>query len=365
MATSDYERSGVKGQGEALSSVDKHLLKTFSFPEGAEVLTSFGGFASVIRLTPDLALAMCTDGVGSKTVVASALDRYDTVGHDCVAMNVNDLVCVGASPLALVDYIGVHTLDERRMDEMLQGLAAAAELAGIAIPGGEIAQLPDVIGSDGRAPGDERAFDLVGTAVGTLHPGRVITGSSIAPGDALIGLASSGLHSNGYTLARRVLLGGAGMRLDDHVAELGRTLGEELLEPTRIYVRAARSLWNVGIDTKGIVHITGDGFANLCRLDAACGYRLDNLPEPQAIFRLIQERGDIPETEMYRVFNMGTGLVVVVAQDEASKALEAASAAGYPARRIGTVTDRDGEVTICGPGLRGGLKAGESYFEAI
>jgi phosphoribosylformylglycinamidine cyclo-ligase len=341
-----YEDAGVKGQSEALSAVERHLRPTFSFPTNGEVLTEFGHYASVIELRPDLALALCTDGVGSKTIVASALDRYDTIAFDCVAMNVNDLLCVGARPLAMVDYLGVHTLDAGRADDLLSGLGAAAKEAGIAVPGGEVAQLPDVIGSDGRTPGDPTAFDLVGTCVGTLHPDELILGRAVQPGDTIIGLRSSGMHSNGYTLARRILLKDAGLSLNAHVDELGRTLGEELLEPTAIYVRAVTALWDDGIETRGLSHITGDGFANLVRLEAKVGYELNDLPEPQPVFGLIQQLGGIKDEEMFRVFNMGVGMVIITSPSEATRAVAVLESAGQSARRIGTVVDERGVVRL-------------------
>jgi phosphoribosylformylglycinamidine cyclo-ligase len=341
-----YEDAGVKGQSEALSAVERHLRPTFSFPTNGEVLTEFGHYASVIRLTPDIALALCTDGVGSKTIVASSLNRYDTIAFDCVAMNVNDLLCVGARPLALVDYLGVHTLDSHRADELLSGLGAAAKEAGIAVPGGEVAQLPEVIGSDGRTQGDPTAFDLVGTCVGTLHPDELILGRAVETGDAIIGLRSSGLHSNGYTLARRVLLREAGLSLNERVDGLGRSLGEELLEPTFIYVRAVTALWDAGIETRGLSHITGEGYANLVRLEAEVGYELDALPEPQPVFDLIQERGGIDDEEMFRVFNMGVGMVIITAPSEVTRALDILESSGQEARRIGTVVDEPGVVRL-------------------
>ena len=346
MNAPSYEDAGVRGQSEALSAVERHLRPTFSFPTNGEVLTEFGHYASVIKLTPELALGLCTDGVGSKTIVASALDRYDTIAFDCVAMNVNDLLCVGARPLAMVDYLGVHTLDAGRTDELLSGLSAAAKEAGIAVPGGEVAQLPEVIGSDGRTPGDPTAFDLVGTCVGTLHPEELILGRAVEPGDAIIGLASSGLHSNGYTLARRVLLKDEGMSLDRHVDELGRSLGEELLEPTAIYVRAVTALWDAGVETRGLAHITGEGFGNLVRMEAEVGYELDALPEPQAIFGLIQQRGQIDDEEMFRVFNMGVGMIVMVSPSHETEALATLESSGQSGGRIGTVVEGAGVVRL-------------------
>ncbi len=358
-----YDEAGVRGQGDALASVRRHLAPTLTFGD-ADVLTSFGAYASVLRVSDDLGIAISTDGVGSKTLIASALDRYDTIGFDCVAMNVNDVICVAATPIALVDYLGVHTLDDRRTDEILRGLGAAAKEAGIAIPGGELAQLPEVIGSDGVVPGDPKAFDLVGTCIGTVHPERLVLGRSVAPGDVVVGIASSGIHSNGLTLARKALLETAGYRLEDEVEVLGRTIGEELLEPTEIYVRAVTALRAVGVDARGLAHITSDGFANLCRLEADVGYRIEELPPRPAVFALIQDAGGVEDAEMFRVFNMGIGFVVVVRPAEAERALEAIQAAGYRPHRIGVVTPEPGVVTIEPVGLRGGMAGGESHFVA-
>lgn len=362
MSTSSYEASGVAGQGDALAAVREHLGPTLNFPDEAEALTDFGHYASVLRVAPDLAIAISTDGVGSKTIIASRLDRYDTIGYDCVAMNVNDIICVGARPFAMVDYLGVNTLDPGITEEILRGLGAAAKEASIAIPGGELAQLPEVIGSNGRDEGDPTAFDLVGTCIGTCHPDRLVLGRSIEPGDAIIGVSSSGVHSNGLTLARRSLLRAGRFQLADEVSSLGRSIGEELLQPTEIYVRAAVDLWNAGIETRGLVHITSDGFTNLCRLDAPVGYDLQDLPEVPAIFDVIRKAGGIEDAEMYRVFNMGVGFVVIVRADQVDDALARISDSGYRAQRIGTVDDDSGRVKIRSAGLVGTLEGGESSF---
>lgn len=352
-----YEEAGVKGQGAAVSSVLRHLGPTLGLPDRAEVITGFGHYASVLKLTDEVAVAISTDGVGSKTLIASALDRYDTIGFDCVAMNVNDVLCVGASPIAMVDYLGVNTLDARRAEAVLRGLAAAASEAGIAIPGGEVAQLPEVIG-----PG-EAAFDLVGTCVGVVHPGRLVLGADIQPGDAIIGIASSGIHSNGLTLARRVLLSDEGAGLGAHVGALGRPVGEELLEPTVIYAGAVRSLQ--GLPVRGFAHITSDGLANLLRLEAPVGYTIETLPAPPPIFSLIQEAGGIEDAEMFRVFNMGVGFVVIVEPHEAADALGRLGRAGYKAARMGAVSDADGRVVVEPVGLVGTLTGSESAFSSI
>ena len=347
----------MRDQDDALSAVARHLGPTFSFTHGAEVLTDFGHYAAVLKVRDDLALALCTDGVGSKTVIASALDRYDTIAFDCMAMNVNDLLCVGARPLAVVDYLGVHTLDERRTDQILQGLGAAAKEAGVAVPGGELAQLPDVIGSDGRSEGDPTAFDLVATAIGTVHPDELVLGDAIRPGDVVVGVRSSGLHSNGFTLARRVLRD-AGFDLSDDVPSLGCTLGDELLRPTEIYVRAVVGAWNEGVRPTGMAHITGDGLLNLGRLNRSVGYVIDDLPKPQPIFDLLADAGRVTPSEMFRVFNMGVGFVITARPDDASAVVEAIAARGHAVQRIGTVTDEAGVVRVEPAGLVGTLEEG-------
>ena len=362
MTATSYSDAGVQGQGDALSSIQRHLGPTLTFPSNAEVLTRFGQYASVLKINDDLAIAISTDGVGSKTIVASTLGRYDTIGYDCVAMNVNDIICVGARPFAMVDYLGVHTLDPAITEEILRGLGGAAKEAGIAIPGGELAQLPEVIGSDGKSPGDPTAFDLVGTCIGTCHPDKLVLGQDVAVGDAIIGIASSGIHSNGLTLARKALLVEGRRQLADEVDELGRSVGEELLLPTEIYVRAVTALWDEGIATHGLVHITSDGFTNLCRLDARVGYDIDELPEPHPIFKLIQRTAGIEDAEMYRVFNMGVGFVVITPADQVERALERLRQSGYTAQRIGTVDDNVGRVTMRSVGLVGTLDDGDSSF---
>lgn len=365
VTTSSYSNVGVRGQGDALSSIQRHLGPTLSFPSNAEVLTRFGQYASVLKLNDDLAIAISTDGVGTKTIVASTLGRYDTIGFDCVAMNANDIICVGARPFAMVDYLGVHTLDAEMTEQILSGLGAAAKEAGIAIPGGELAQLPEVIGSDGKSEGDPSAFDLVGTCIGTCHPDRLVLGQDIQVGDAIIGIASSGVHSNGLTLARKALLVAGRYQLADEVESLGRSVGEELLRPTEIYVRAVVDLWEAGIDTRGLVHITSDGFTNLCRLDARVGYDIRQLPDAPPVFDLIQSMGGISSAEMYRVFNMGIGFVVIVPEPQARQAVEQISASGYSATLIGEVDDNVGVVTIRPAGLSGTLTDGESSFREL
>ena len=276
-----------------------------------------GYFANVIDLGAGQGLAISTDGVGTKLLVAQRMDRYDTIGIDCVAMNVNDVLCVGAEPLALVDYLAVEQSEPRLLEAVGKGLYEGARRANVSIVGGELAEVPAIV--HGERPGF--GFDLAATCVGLVPLDRVIDGGKLEAGDVLIGLPSSGIHSNGLTLARQVLLAPGGYRLDEHVPELGRTLGEELLEPTTIYVRDVLEVLRSGIAVHALAHITGDGLLNLARVRAPVGYLIEELPDPPPIFRLIQRMGKVPDEEMYRVFNMGIGFCLAVSPDQADAAL--------------------------------------------
>ena len=228
-----YREAGVAAVNEqpGFASLIDQLRQTFG--AGARrPLLDFGHFANVLDVGGPQAIAISTDGVGTKAIVAQMLDKYDTVGIDCVAMNVNDIICVGAEPIAMVDYIAIEAADDRLLSEIGKGLVEGARQANIVVPGGEISQIPQIIRSERPGFG----FDLVGTCIGTVDRDRLITGATIEPGDVIVGLASSGIHSNGFTLARKALFDGGRFRPDQHVGELGRSLGEELLEPTRIYV---------------------------------------------------------------------------------------------------------------------------------
>ena len=288
-----------------------------------------GHYASVLRLDDRTGIAFGTDGVGTKMVVAERMGRFDTIGIDCIAMNVNDLVCVGAEPIALLDFILCATANPEICGEIGKGLRRGAELAGIEIPGGEIAQVGDVVSG----------WELSGSAIGLVALDEIVTGERIEPGDALIGIPSSGLHSNGYTLARRAL---ADIPLEDD--RLGRPLGEVLLEPTEIYVRAALELLRSPADVHGLAHITGDGLNNLLRLSSDVGYEIDAPLEVPAVFGLIQELGDVGDAEMHEVFNMGLGFVCVVAAADAGAAAQLLARHHHGVRRIGTVTDRVAEI---------------------
>ena len=283
-----------------------------------------GHYAAVLALDGNLGIAMSTDGVGTKILIAEEMDRYDTIGIDCVAMNVNDVICVGAEPIAMLDYLAVERADPEVCEQLGVGLARGAELAGIEIPGGELAQIGELV----------KGFDIAGSCFGTVALDGIIDGSAVAPGDAVIGLPSSGIHSNGYTLARSAL---EGLALDDD--SLGRPLGELLLEPTEIYVRAVMELLASSVAVHGLAHITSGGLGNLLRLKADVRYEIGDPLEPQPLFELIAGRGQVPEEEMYEVFNMGCGFCCVVPEADQSGALAILENHHPGSRRIGTVVE--------------------------
>ncbi len=294
------------------------------------VKLDIGYFANVIDIG-GIGLAICTDGVGSKTIIAQMTGRYDTIGIDCVAMNVNDVICVGARPISMVDYIAVENADAQMLGAIAIGLAAGAKQAGISISGGEISQLKDVI----------RGFDLIGMAVGIVPLDRIITGRDLVPGDVIIGLESNGIHSNGLTLARQAFFERAKLPVDHIFPELGIYLGEELLRPTLIYVREILDIIEQVPTVKALINITGDGLLNLPRVDATVGFEIDNLPPTPPVFRLIQQYGAVGNAEMFEVYNMGVGFCVLVAERDRHRALAILQRHGRPAQVIGRVIKDD------------------------
>jgi phosphoribosylformylglycinamidine cyclo-ligase len=312
-------------------------------------LLGTGHYASVLALDEANAIAICTDGVGTKLIVAEQAGRFDTVGIDCVAMNVNDLVCVGAEPIAMVDYIAVEQVDPGVLAALGESLRTGAEQAGVEIPGGELAQVPELL----RGHPSPHGIDLVGAAIGVVRRDAVLTGAAIRPGDTVIGLPSSGIHSNGFTLARRALLERGGLSLEDAPPQLGRSLADELLEPTVIYVRAALELLRSEVDVHGMAHITGDGLLNLTRLNDGVGYAIEAPIASQPVFELIAELGGIPDHEMWEVFNMGTGFCCVVAAADTEAALALLGTRHPGAAVIGSVTGEAGTVLLPSIGLRG------------
>src|SRR3954453_1478035 len=325
-----YERAGGS-QAAAEGAVEGLVRSLGAIDTGkpSRVVPLPGHYASVLRLDNGAGLALSTDTVGTKMVVAENLGRYDTIGIDCVAMGANDVVCVGAEPIAMLDFILTERADPAICAELGVGLARGAELAGVEIPGGEIAQVADIVSGQ----------ELGGTCVGLVDLDAIVPGASVAPGDTVIGLPSSGLHSNGYTLARSAL---DDVPLDD--GRLGRPLGDVLLEPTEIYVPAVLELLRSEVDVRGLAHITSGGLDNLLRLEAKVGYEIDTkLPVPP-VFELIQELGGVSDAEMHQIFNMGCGFCVVVAAADEEAALGLLRGHYPGASRIGISTDRAGEI---------------------
>jgi phosphoribosylformylglycinamidine cyclo-ligase len=306
-----------------------------------------GHYASVMKLpgglAPNAGVALATDSVGSKVIVAEQTGRFDTIGIDCVAMNVNDLICVGAEPIALLDYIAVEEAEPAMLAAIGQGLAVGAADAGVEIPGGEICQVPEVLQGHPSPYG----FDLVGSAFGAVALDAILDGAATVPGDVMIGLPASGIHSNGVTLARRALLGDGGFSFDDTPAALrGDSIADVLLEPTAIYVRAALALLRSDIDVHGYAHITGGGLMNLRRIGRGVGYRVtEPLPVPP-VFDLISQSAGVSPADMWEVFNMGCGFVVMVPADQASAAVELLAGFHKGARVIGAITAEDGVVEL-------------------
>jgi len=316
------------------------VLRTVDTGRAARTVPLPGHYAAVLEVAPNLGIAVGTDGVGSKLIVAELTGRYDTVGIDCIAMNVNDVICVGAEPIAVVDYLAVEQTDPGVFEAIALGLKVGAEQAGVEIPGGEVAVLPELI----RGHPSPGGLDLTAACFGTVALDRIVSGADCAPGDALIGLPSSGLHSNGYTLARRVL---EPLGLDLRPAALGgATVADALLEPTVIYVRAVLELLRSGVPVHGLAHITGGGLSNLLRLSDRVGFAIEEpLPVPP-VFDLVREHGAVPEAEMWGIFNMGCGFVAVVPDAAAGEAAALLAARHPGAARIGTVTGDAGSVEV-------------------
>ncbi len=333
--------AGVAGAAPGLEALLRWVRPTFAYAENARPTLEIGYFANVVPVAPNLGVAISTDGVGTKLLVAQAAGRFDTVGIDCVAMNVNDVLCVGARPLAVVDYVALEEPRPALLDALGRGLARGCELAGVTCPGGELAQVREML--RGARPGS--AVDLVGTAIGTVALDRVIAGQDVRADDVLVGLESAGLHSNGYTLARRALLERGGLALDDHVPELGCALADELLRPTRIYVRPVLPLLEAGLPIRALAHLTGDGLFNLTRTVRAVGFDVERWPEVPPIFGLVQRLGGIADEEMYRAFNMGVGFALVVAPEGVDRVSAALAEAGLRAHVLGRAVD-DPERTI-------------------
>jgi phosphoribosylformylglycinamidine cyclo-ligase len=301
-----YAKAGVDIEREniAIAALAKQL--TFKRKGIGAPLTDVGHYAGLIDFG-DYALALTTDGLVSKVLIANDMKRWNTIGIDCIAMNVNDLLAMGIEPLAFVDYIAIHEPDNEIMRQIGEGLAKGAQISQMTIVGGETATLPDII----------NGFDLAGTCLGMVKKDKIITGERIEIGDAIVGIPSDGVHSNGYSLVRRIIKDSGYSYHDPFPYNENTTIGDELLIPTSIYMEildAAKEF-----DIHGLAHITGSGLMKLHRV-TKLGFDISDPLEPQPIFRFLQEKGDVEELEMYKTFNMGMGFVVVLPKKFATKA---------------------------------------------
>lgn len=330
---STYKRAGVDidAANRSVEMIKKWVDLT-KRPEVLEGIGAFGGFFALDnRKYREPVLVSGTDGVGTKLRVAQMYGVYDTVGIDLVAMCVNDVLAHGAEPLFFLDYLAVGKLEPVMVEELVKGVSEGCLQAGCALIGGETAEMPGFYGVD--------EFDMAGFVVAVVERSRLINGSTIRHGDALVGLKSSGLHSNGYSLARKVLLEDAGLKLDQHVEELGQSLGEALLTPTRIYVHSILTLLEE-IEVRGMAHITGGGLAENLQRIMPTGLRPDIVTdalEPHPIFDMIARLGGVAPQEMLRTFNMGIGYVLVVAPDKVKEIMMRLRLVGQEPLVIGQV----------------------------
>ncbi|MBD2866562.1 phosphoribosylformylglycinamidine cyclo-ligase [Paenibacillus oceani] len=339
-----YKQAGVDiaAGNEAVVRMKKHVQKTFR----PEVLTELGGFGALFGLNKDKyeepVLVSGTDGVGTKLKIAFAMDKHDTIGIDAVAMCVNDVVVQGAEPLFFLDYLACDKVVPEKIEAIVKGIADGCLQAGCSLIGGETAEMPGMY--------SEGEYDIAGFTVGIVDKKKIIDGSTIAPGDVILGFASSGVHSNGFSLVRKLLLQDKGYKLQDEVAELGGKLGDTLLAPTKIYVKPILAMLEK-VTIKGMAHITGGGFLeNIPRvLPEGVNAQIEYGSWPiLPIFKLLQQSGNVTNNDMFRTFNMGIGMVLIVPAEQADEAVRLAEENGEKAYRLGTVTPGEQIVTFNG-----------------
>lgn len=340
----DYKNAGVDIEAgyKSVELMKKHVKETMR----PEVLGGIGGFAGAFDLSgiknmEEPVLLSGTDGCGTKVKLAFVMDKHDTIGIDAVAMCVNDIACSGGEPLFFLDYIACGKNYPEKIATIVSGVAEGCKQSECALVGGETAEHP------GLMPVDE--YDLAGFAVGVVDKKDIINGENIRPGDVLVGMASSGVHSNGFSLVRKVFEM-TKESLDTYYDELGKTLGEALIAPTKIYVKALKSIKNSGVTVKGCSHITGGGFyENIPRMlpDGIRAVVEKNSYEVPAIFKLLAKEGDIAEEMMYNTFNMGLGMVLAISPEDVDKTIEAIRAAGEEAFVVGHVEAGEKGVTLC------------------
>ena len=338
---SNYDKAGVniKKIRSTQKNIGKMIAESYSFQEIGKIVSGFGHYSGLINIGNHV-LALHTDGVGTKVLVAQQMKRFDTIGIDCIAMNVNDIICTGAEPFAFVDYIGLKKVNDELIKKIVKGLIAGAKVAKTAIVGGETAVVSEIL-----AGNNDDMFDLAGTAIGIVQNKKLVLGNNIKIGDIILGLKSSGLHSNGYTLARKVL---SKYQIDEIPEFLTQSVGEELLIPTKIYVQPVMELIkDRKVIVHGLAHITGGSFTKLKRLNNKVRYNLSNLFPPFGIFKQIQKDGNIDVKEMYRTFNMGIGFCIILPKANVDKTISIIEKYKIKVYQIGEV-DSKGNGNVIG-----------------
>ena len=327
-----YKKAGVDISNikKSQRSIGRLIQSTHNLQKKAKTAHGFGHYAGIVEIPGGKLLATHTDGVGTKVVIANLMKKYDTVGIDCVAMNVNDIICIGATPISFVDYIAANKNDQKIFKEIVKGLVVGAKKSKVPIVGGETAIMSDLFAGKGFS------FDLAGMVVGLLSKDEMVLGNKIKPGDVIIGANSTGIHSNGYSLARKALL--KKFSVKDKIKGVG-VLGEALLKPTEIYVNPVLEIISK-FKINGLAHITGGAFTKLLRLKNI-GFEIDSLPKLPPIIELIQDQG-VPKKEMYKTFNMGVGFCVIGSKDNASEIKSIFKKHKIASQEIGRITSRKG-----------------------
>ena len=327
-----YRKAGVDISKikQSQKTIGRLIASTHKLQKKAKITHGFGHYAGIVEIPGGKILATHTDGVGTKVVIANMMKKYNTIGIDCIAMNVNDIICIGATPISFVDYIAANKNDQQIFKEIVKGLVTGAKKSAMPIVGGETAIMPDVIEGKGFA------FDLAGMVVGLVEKKEMVLGNKIKTGDIIIGANSTGIHSNGYSLARKALL--TKYSVKDKIKGVG-TIGNELLKPTEIYTNPILEIIKK-CKINGLAHITGGAFTKLLRLKKI-GYEIDNLPKIPPIIGLVEEQGVKPE-EMYKTFNMGVGFCVIASKEEATKIRSTFKKYKISSQEIGEITSKKG-----------------------
>ena len=330
--TLTYKKAGVDISKikQSQKAIGKLIASTHKSQKKAKITHGFGHYAGIVEIPGGKLLATHTDGVGTKVVIANMMKKYNTIGIDCVAMNVNDIICIGATPISFVDYIAANRNDQQIFKKIVEGLVTGAKKSSMPIVGGETAIMPDVIEGKGFA------FDLAGMVVGLVEKKEMVLGNKIKPGDVIIGANSTGIHSNGYSLARKALL--TKYTVKDKVKGVG-TIGEALLKPTEIYTNPVLEI-NQKCKVNGFAHITGGAFTKLLRLKKI-GYEINALPKIPPIMRLVEEQG-VKLEEMYKTFNMGVGFCVIAPKDQADKIKKIFKKHKITSQEIGQIISKKG-----------------------